>query len=347
LPTQLLIDMPAEAGTRLLTLSLLEQLSLYTTGTAGPGNAGNLARTHAYRATVNRVRGSIALYADALGQSVPRKARRHLRAMSRCVNELQRCDVQLGWIAAAARARSSTNGNGVAGHEQMVDEARPLSQANLAAAWLGERLARQRARAELALKQLQDDSRPFRRLTKRLGAYTTAVRLDDSAPSLSFGQLTGRQLTTTARALRATLAELATGADVPETTRLRQLMDRVVYLLEPVSAASSVRHVLDRAHELRHTLDRLEDAVAIADALTDGGRRVGAMHMRNRLRAALLPSASHVPVDEIAPGLVALAEMLREELARSVDAFRAEWLTPEIETFTASLGYVAGAMSEA
>ena len=32
LPTQLLIDMPAEAATRLLTLSLLEQLSLHTAG---------------------------------------------------------------------------------------------------------------------------------------------------------------------------------------------------------------------------------------------------------------------------------------------------------------------------
>jgi len=336
--------MPAEAATRLLTLSLLEQLSLHT---GAPATPGSFTRGHAYRATVNRVRASTALYADALGASVPRKAQRHLRALARHVNELHRNEVQLRWVAAVARIRSGANGNGhQTGHGATIDEPRPVSQASLAAIWLSERLARRRARYELALQQLQEDGRSFRRLTKRLGAYTTAVRLDDTMPSASFGQLTGRQLTTTVRALRAALADVAGSGDLPETTRVRRLMDRVVYLLEPVSAPADVRHLLDRAHGLRQTLESLEDALAIADALMDGGRRVGALHLRNRLRAALLPTATHAPLDEIGPGLVSLAEMFREELARSVDAFRAEWLAPDAGTFLDALDRVASAISD-
>ena len=107
---QLLIDMPAESAARLLTLSLLEQLSLHTAPrrTAPFDGARDVAavavRGDGYRAALNRLRGCIAIYDEILGASITRKVRRRLRTTAKAANDLHDVDVQVAWLARAVRA---------------------------------------------------------------------------------------------------------------------------------------------------------------------------------------------------------------------------------------------------
>ena len=180
--SQLLVEMPAEGAARLLTLSLLEQLPQYAseTGSLRPQHASRYAA--GYGATVRRLRASLALYADALGDGIPRKARRRLRALQQAAERLYRADVQLAWCARHAPAPGHAESAGMVG-----DGAR-------ASMWLCDRIARRRERARRLLQHAQSDSRALRRIAKRLGVYTTAVRLDSVTTQHSFARLTSDQI---------------------------------------------------------------------------------------------------------------------------------------------------------
>jgi len=191
--SQLLVDMPAQSAARLLTLSLLEQLPQNASVLASP-DARDVSRyIAAYRSVVRRLRACLALYADAFGDGVPRKARRRLRAVSDAAERLYRADVQLAWCARHAPGPGHVETVGLLG-----DGART-------SIWLGDRVGRRRDRAVRLLQRVQGDSRPLRRIAKRLGVYTTAVRLDAVTPQQSFARMTGEQLVATARALGAAI----------------------------------------------------------------------------------------------------------------------------------------------
>src|SRR3954451_4923978 len=97
--SQLLVEMPAQSAARLLTLSLLERLPQYAPALTSPDPHQALRHVAGYRSIVRRLRASMALYDDALGDGVPRKARRRLRRLSDMAERLYHADVQLAWCA--------------------------------------------------------------------------------------------------------------------------------------------------------------------------------------------------------------------------------------------------------
>lgn len=356
----LLIDMPAEGAARLLTLSLLEQLSLHATpSTDGTDAATVPRRDDAYRLVVNRLRGCITLYAEALDSSISRKARRRLRAIARAANALHRVELQLTWLARRARSSSRTlsdaNGDGII---ETSDAVHPSPQQLAAAEWLGERLVRRRDAIAVALDRSRADIRPLRKLGKRLSTYKTAIRLDDLKVSPSFGALTGEQLSAAIQNLRAAVASVRNVGDHRALRRVRRSADHVVYLLEPVASHVNAARPMELARALRVGLERLETSAIVADALIAGGRRIGALHMTRRLQATVWPRLTHgrdVPSeerhaadqpDEIGRGLLSLAESLSDELAQSFESFSAQWLTSDAEQFYIEVEYIATALSE-
>src|SRR6476659_7351922 len=76
--SQLLVEMPAQSAARLLTLSLLEQLPQYAAALISAAPLQSSRHVEGYGSIVRRLRASMALYYDALGDGVPRKARRRL-----------------------------------------------------------------------------------------------------------------------------------------------------------------------------------------------------------------------------------------------------------------------------
>jgi len=359
---QLLIDMPAEGAARLLVLSLLEQLSLHAPPFEAVGATnGTPKRNEAYTAALHRLRASIALYGDVLGTNLPRRACRRLRTLARIATRLHHIDDQLAWLARSIKPEQSENGIGhtVELRDAVGVRGLLISPSALAAEWVCERLTRRRAKLRLQLEQSHEGPRQFRRLAKRLGVYTTAIRLDDMTLSPSFGALTGRQLLAAAEKLRLAVGGIRADDDHRTLRRIRRAADHVVYLLEPVRSHGGVGEVAETARELRDALGSLEALAVVGDALIEGGSRVAARYMMARIRTTVWPPAAHNrgveitngqamvdPPDEIGPGLVSLAESLHAEWTESFAQFAARWLTPDAARFFTEMEQLATALGE-
>ena len=323
--SQLLVEMPAEGAARLLTLSLLEQLPQYAsaTGLLHPQQASRYAA--GYGATIRRLRASLTLYADALGDGIPRKARRRLRALQQAAERLYRADVQLAWCARHAPAPGHAESVGMVG-----DGAR-------ASMWLCDRIARRRERAGRLLQRTQSDSRALRRIAKRLGVYTTAVRLDSVTTQHSFARLTSDQIIAVAGTLGAAMKSVpGAGGEAALSDALRSA-EHLVYLLDPLRAYADVEEPSARLRHLLALLERLDHAAIVGRAIVRSGRRVAAAHSGEVLNAAIWPSpemasterASNgkAPVSsaDLTRGLLVLAEALHDEIAHALHELEAAW----------------------
>jgi hypothetical protein len=324
--SQLLVEMPAEGAARLLTLSLLEQLPQYAsaTGLLGPQHSSRYAV--GYGATVRRLRASLALYADALGNGIPRKARRRLRTLQQAAERLYRADVQLAWCARHAPAPAHAERVGMVG-----DGAH-------ASMWLCDRIARRRERARQLLQRAQTDSRALRRIAKRLGVYTTAVRLDSVTLQHSFARLTSDQIIAVAGTLAAAMASLhAEGSEAALPDALRSA-EHLVYLLDPLRAYADVEEPSERLRQLLALLERLDHAAIVGRAIVRGGRRVAAAHTGEVLGAAIWPSPKMTSIEpsatngtapvspaDLGRGLLVLAEALHDEIAHALHELEGAW----------------------
>ena len=333
---QLLIEMPAEGAARLITLSLLEQLSQYAATSAANGDGPHPPQHVApYRAAVRRLRACLMLYADALGDSVPRKARRRLRELGDAAERLHRADVQLTWLARRGPA-PGTDTAGLPG-----DGAR-------AAIWLSDRIVRRRQRALRALLRTQRDVRPLRRIAKRLGVYTTAVRLDAEVMQQSFARMTSDQLLIHTDALGSAMRTTSAAISRAELRRALQAVEHVAYLLEPLRTHADVEALSERVTVVRAALERLHHTIIVGRAIVRGGRRVGALHAAAALQEAiwgLSPPVANgrppaTPAD-LQRGLLVLAESLHDEVARSLEALTASWEQSGADEFIERLVSIA------
>ena len=325
--SQLLIEMPAEGAARLLTLSLLEQLSQYTTGSAF-GDPRHVSRyAEPYRAAVRRLRACLTLYADALGDSVPRKGRRRVRRLVDASERLHRIDLQLAWVGRHLPQPGQR------------ENAVPLGDGTRAATWLHERLAKRRERARRELDRAQTDARPLRRIAKRLGVYTTAVRLEAVPTQQSFARMTGDELLVRTDALGAAIRTTLAAGSHDELRRARQAAEQLGYLLEPLRAYADVEALSARVGELRAALDQLETKALVGRVIIRAGRRIAASQAGEALHAVIWPAPDVTPPLAAAPpnsrvpsspeelhrGLMVLAESLHDEAARAAEALRAAW----------------------
>ena len=339
--SQLLIEMPAEGAARLLTLSLLEELSQYAAGTASDPRL-TIRHAAAYRAGVRRLRSCIVLYADALDDGVTRKARRRLGSLSNAAERFHRADVQFSWCSARVSTPVHAAGVGVPG-----DGAR-------AAVWLCDRIERRRERAVRALHRAQSDGRPLRRIAKRLGVYTTAVRLDAIQTSHSFARMTSDQLIANADALGTALRTARGAGSHAELRRALRSAERLTYLLEPIRAYADTDEPSARVIELRTVLDRLDGAAIVGRAIVRGGRRVAALHAQEVLRTAIWPAGElpaiaetgngRAPVTQadLQRGLLVLAEELRDEAAREYETLSRVWEESVGQEFLERVAAIAG-----
>jgi hypothetical protein len=318
--------MPAQSAARLLTLSLLEQLQQYAAAltSADPRHASRYVAT--YRGIVRRLRASTALYADALGDGVPRKARRRLRALSDVAERLYRADVQLAWCARHAPAPGHVESVGV------------LGDGAHASIWLCEWVARRRERALRLVLRVQSDARPLRRIAKRLGVYTTAVRLDTVTTQQSFARMTSEQLIASVGTLGTSIHTVyRDGAEAALRKALRST-EHLTYLLDPLRAYADVEEPSERLGRLRVLLERLDHSAVVARAIVRGGRRVAATHTGDALYSAIWPGPDvpspavgatngQVPTTpaDVQRGLVVLAEALHDELARALHELESSW----------------------
>jgi hypothetical protein len=319
---QLLIEMPAEGAARLLTLSLLEQLMQGHAASSDPSKAGGPSST--FEGNLARLRGCMSIYSDALGDDIPRKARRHLRQLSDTVRRLRQADTQLGWItrylyASVDRTEDSTSG----------------TDGRIAARWLNERVVRRRRRTERLFERTRAAARPLKRLMKRLGQYTTSVRIDEMPTQRSFAALTGTEIISEATRLGDAFSALRMANDPRAARRALMASVHVLYLIEPIRAYVDVEALSKEVQALRAALQRLDDLAVVARVMIRGGRRIGSTFASEQMRSTLWPSRrvdAPVDVDTLAQlsavqrGLVVMATSLGNDLASASETFASTWL---------------------
>jgi hypothetical protein len=306
---QLLIEMPAESAARLLVRSLLEQVSHLAAQESVPLD-------DRWRVAADRLSTSVALYADVLIGSIPRKARRRVRQLPRQANRLHRAEAQLAWLS----------------------QFPPADDDGAAAAWLRQRVMRRQLAARAALERAHRDVAKLQRLSKSLGVYTTAVRLDDMPPPRSFAALTGDLVRDEAEQLRKGLAGLRP-TRIRSVRRALDASRRLGYLLEPVRVHMvGMTSVTDRLGALQDSLERLAELGAVATAILRAGRRAGGLYMTTVVRAELFeqPSSEAAPQD-LRAGLLALARRLRGEIVPAFEQFASDWGEEEIGGLAAGL----------
>jgi hypothetical protein len=341
--SQLLVEMPAQSAARLLTLSLLEQLPQYAAALtlADPQYASH--HIASYRSIVRRLRASMALYDDALGDGIPRKARRRLRVLSDAAERLYRADVQLAWCARHMPEPGHVASVGV------------LGEGARASIWLCDRVARRRERALRMLLRVQSDARPLRRIAKRLGVYTTAVRLDTITTQHSFARMTSDRLIANATTVGAAMQAVRPDSSEASLRSALRSTERLAYLLDPLRAYADVEEPIERLSQLRVLLERFEHSAIVARAIVRGGRRVAAAHAGDVLEsviwpkpdapppAATPPNNGHVPVapPDLQRGLLVMAEALHDEVARALLELEASWPAAVVDQLVHELGAIA------
>jgi hypothetical protein len=341
---QLLIEMPAEGAARLLTLSLLEQLMQSHAATSDPSKLSTPSST--FESNLARLRGCMSIYSDALGDDIPRKARRHLRQLSDTVSRLRQADTQLGWITRYVYASV----------DRTDDAATTATDGRIAARWLNERVVRRRRRVERLFDRTRAASRPLKRLAKRLGHYTTSVRIDEMPTQRSFAALTGTEIIGAAGRLGDAFAALRMANDPRAARRALTASVHVLYLIEPIRAYVDVEVLSKEVQALRAALQRLDDLAVVARVMIRGGRRIGASFASEQLRSTLWPSRrvdAPIDVDTLAQlaavqrGLVVMATSLGHEMASASDVFASTWLADRAGRLVDEIRRIGGSLEVA
>ena len=102
------------------------------------------------------------------------------------------------------------------------------------------------------VQRTQTETRPLRRIAKRLGVYTTTVRLDATPAQRSFARMTSDQLMASADALGAAMRTARGAAKSYESCASRcGPRSTLAYLLEPLRAYADIEEPSTRVAELR------------------------------------------------------------------------------------------------
>lgn len=298
-----------------MALRLLDDAAAATAEDGAPSGEDAL---HAFRVAVRRLRSWIRAFRDELGEAVRGKDRRRLRDIARATTLGRDLDVQLIWLAAAAKGRGSHRAAG--------------------AAWLANHLGARRAAASEQLSEVMSSEFPRVRaaLTNRLATYEHPVRTigDDDSPTLA--SAIAARLVPHADALGVALDAIhgIAQADPPHAARIEA--KRLRYLLEPIAAAGKdVRKLLTRLKSLQDHLGALHDAHVLADEIRTVIERAATAGAHRRATIALGMSDAEVPATTSGDGdpghppegaLLALARHLQRDMQRSHQRVAREWL---------------------
>jgi hypothetical protein len=200
---------------------------------------------------------------------------------------------------------------------------------------LNERVVRRRRRTERLFERTRAAARPLKRLMKRLGQYTTSVRIDEMPTQRSFAALTGTEIISEATRLGDAFSALRMANDPRAARRALMASVHVLYLIEPIRAYVDVEALSKEVQALRAALQRLDDLAVVARVMIRGGRRIGSTFASEQMRSTLWPSRrvdAPVDVDTLAQlsavqrGLVVMATSLGNDLASASETFASTWL---------------------
>jgi CHAD domain-containing protein/CYTH domain-containing protein len=318
------LDLPAEEAARLLALGLLGDAVAARDRLNRPDDVEAL---HDFRVALRRLRSCFRAYRQELGDSLPERARRELRALARAAGGSRDVEVYQQWVRAQEGALKAYQRPGHA--------------------WLLARLDRRRAEADRRFGRRLE--RTFgdleRRLRERLPVYRTRVGFAATREG-SLAAVLARRVLELAGELQFRLGLVRSIADEHEAHEVRIAAKRLRYLLEPVMAQLELAgEIVARLKVLQDQLGELHDAhvfaldlrEALQEAAVEQARRVS----RELLEWSDGPGSGERPADDDPRlGLLALAQRLRDSAERAFADFHADWLARS-EPFFVRVGELA------
>lgn len=312
------LDLPADRGARRLALTFLDDAAAAHARLEEGGDARAL---HQFRVALRRLRSTVRAYAEQLGDSVPRKDRRHLGELADATGNARELEVHAAWVAKHI--------DGLHGHERHGAE-RSLRGLRDDQAKAGDGVRRHVAK---------EFGRVRWRLAKRLRFYQVEVDIDQPAGGPRMSAVLGRLALELAARLERRLEAVESVDDQDEAHRARIAAKRLRYLVEPFAPE------LEGAPELVKRIKRLQDVL-------------GEMHDAHDLLARLPDPADGGDdgkgdddgdgdagdgADGHAAGVRAMRAALEAERAARFTEVEAEWLHGRAADFFAAARAVAEA----
>jgi CHAD domain-containing protein len=305
------LRVPAKRAVRLVAIESLEQAAAEVRRLE---DADDDEALHDFRVALRRLRSWVRIGKPYLDESVSKRMRRRLRKLARATNASRDLEVHRAWLDAHVDALSTRERAGVD--------------------WLDDRYRKREREANDATRERITGlfSRTQKRLSRRLERYEEEVRLDEPAEPTSFGAAIAPLVEGLASELRQQLEAVRASHDQEQAHAARITGKRLRYLLDSVSDLVPVAGaVARRLGVLQDVLGALHDAHLFSSEIPMLLEEAGADHarwVRDSLgagrsgRDTLREARRRDPI----PGLVAIAELLDEDITREFSRLEDGWL---------------------
>lgn len=251
---------------------------------------------HDFRVALRRTRSVLRAYRPWLG-SIPRKLRRHLRALARATNMARDTEVMMDWLRVERRKIRAPHRAGFI--------------------WLQARLSDryEASCAEITREVLKE----FAGMEQRLRASLTPIANADreAASSPSYTVITADLIRQHAAELAEHLEDIDSVDDAEAIHAARIRGKRLRYLIEPLAnELPAAEKIVARMKRFQDRFGVLCDAFVQAREIASAVETAGAGIARDKLERALGTANAGAPTRDVLPGLIALARRLRMEASR-------------------------------
>lgn len=316
-----ILSTPSGQGVRLVALGFLEDA--HEAG-AKLAQSHDPEALHDFRVAVRRVRSWIRAFNEELADSVKKKDRRRLREVARATNRGRDTDVQLAWLAEAAKGFRRKRRQG----------------ADWLAAFLRSRQQTAGDQAHASLVESFEQARAA--LVDGLSTYEQRVELPHAGRTLA--SAIADRVMPHAADLALKLAAVHTVHDEIQAHEARIAAKRLRYLIEPATdSVDDGRKILSTLKSLQDELGALHDAHVMGHELAHALEISAATEAHQATAEALGHPTDNGSGDArlllAAPrdGLLALAKRVRGDARDAFKRVHDDWLDGRITEFEEQL----------
>lgn len=258
---------------------------------------GDSEALHDFRVALRRTRSVLRAYRPWLGR-IPRKLRRHLRALARATNVARDTEVMMDWLRVERRKIRNPHRAGFVWLQAL----------------LGKRYAA--SCAEITREVLKEFSGMEDRLHASLTPIANANRKATS-PASSYAAITADLIRQHAAELAEHLEDIDSVDDAGAIHAARIRGKRLRYLIEPLAnELPAAEKIIARMKQFQDRFGVLCDAFVQVREIASAVETAGAGIARDQMERALGMASAGAPTRDVLPGLIVLARRLRIETGR-------------------------------
>lgn len=287
--------------------------------------AGDTEALHDFRVALRRTRSVLRAYRPWLGR-IPRKLRRHLRALARATNVARDTEVMMDWLRIERRKIRDKHRSGFVWLQALLNERYEESY------------------AEITREMLKEFAGMEERLRASLAPIANADRETMTSPA--YAVITADLIRQHLAELAEHLADIRSVEDVEAIHATRIRGKRLRYLIEPLAnEAPSAETIVGRMKQFQDRFGILCDAFVQAREIAQAVEAAGAEAARSKLDRALGIRRPDETAQHVLPGLIALALRLQVEMRRRYAVVERHYLGNRASRFLKPVGLFADTLN--